>query len=467
MAFPGVPGLGRLTALPRDGRPVTRRKASALSNREQRALLRQQAPLAEVLPIGTRRARAAGQGPACPAVQPAGVPAPASDKAAPEGTPTLQQTLLGTTAQPLTRLARSRAAGQATPLAEASAPASVKAAPEGTSTLQQTPLIGLPAQPLTGARRTRAAGLDAQLAEAPMPVGIVAALEGSSAPAKLPDKATRLRPRRAAPRKLPAKPAPARVQRAAQKVTKLTADTSTAKQVTGQPAPGEPPIALQPAPAQDASPSPRADARQPALDEVPAVQLSPAQEACLSPEADAEHSAWRKDLNVQPSPAQDPSPSPDTKAQQPALEEDPIVQLPSAQVVSALQEAEAEAAPQLQANPASQQLPLDSVLPLQVPAASSEPPANMDAFSMVLTPVGIIPAGGAEAPHQAEPEQVTAQKPCTEMAALLRAAPVQHAALAPCDEAIACPVRLKRVPGGDPLQVISCPRCATFLIRPT
>lgn len=71
----------------------------------------------------------------------------------------------------------------------------------------------------------------------------------------------------------------------------------------------------------------------------------------------------------------------------------------------------------------------------------------------------VMEPAAASAPALPKRDRVAkVTKPCTEEGALLEAPAAMHGSAVPCDEAITCmPGRLKRVPGGDPLQVESYP----------
>ena len=89
------------------------------------------------------------------------------------------------------------------------------------------------------------------------------------------------------------------------------------------------------------------------------------------------------------------------------------------------------------------------------PQAASRPVLIRDASGRFLShrPGGLACRGAAAARQQCHPSAHAALlEPCTEEAAPGRAALPNRTA--PCDEAVACARgRLKRVPGGDPLQV--------------
>ena len=89
------------------------------------------------------------------------------------------------------------------------------------------------------------------------------------------------------------------------------------------------------------------------------------------------------------------------------------------------------------------------------PQAASRPVLTRDASGRFLShQPGVLACHGAAAAQQQcqPPAHAALLEPCTEEAAPGRAALPGRAA--PCDEAVACARgRLKRVPGGDPLQV--------------
>ena len=89
------------------------------------------------------------------------------------------------------------------------------------------------------------------------------------------------------------------------------------------------------------------------------------------------------------------------------------------------------------------------------PQAASRPVLVRDASGrFLLHRSGVLACHGAAAAQQQcqPPAHAPLLEPCTEEAALGRAALLGRTA--PCDEAVACARgRLKRVPGGDPLQV--------------